>query len=93
MNWFMHLMGLDNGSGRWYLFWSGFGANFQEYAMLGAALVLYRKHTCHVQGCARLGRFHAGDWVVCKHHSPSGAPTAGDVLDASPSTQPTTSAE
>jgi hypothetical protein len=48
MWWFEHLTGTDNGSGFWYLWWSGFFANATIYA--GAFLVV-RKHNCHVTGC------------------------------------------
>ena len=79
MSWLAHVLGVDNGSGRWYLWWSGFGANFQEYALIGAIVLLYRRHNCHVHRCPRIGRHQAGPYVVCRRHLPGGPPTAEDV--------------
>jgi hypothetical protein len=81
-HWFQHVLGLDNGSGGWYLWWSGFGANFSEFAMVGALWGIVRKHNCHVRWCPRIGRFpvEATRFVVCLRHHPDDAPTAQDLL-------------
>ena len=69
MNWLVHVIGLDNGSGRWYLWWSGFGANFQEYALIGGIAILYRRHNCHEHGCWRVARHTVDGTPWCnKHH-------------------------
>ncbi len=78
--WIEHVLGLDNGSGSWYLWWSGIGADFQELALLGVVIGLYRQHNCHARGCWRLKR-HAVEgtpFVVCRKHHPT--------LDDEPST-------
>jgi hypothetical protein len=62
-------MGLDNGSGPVYLFWSGF---FGDTTIIGGAVLLYWHHTCHAHGCWRLGR-HAVDgtpYTACRKHHP-----------------------
>lgn len=84
LGWLAHFLGLDNLSGPFYGFWSGFGSDLGELTLIGAALSLYWRHNCHVKGCIRLGR-HAVNgtpYVVCKKHHPTGAPSHGDVLRA-----------
>lgn len=72
-----HVMGLDDASGNWYLWWSGIGA---DLGMLGGAVALIRKHQCHVTKCWRLGKHQLPDtpWVVCTTHHPEEPPTAKD---------------
>lgn len=79
--WFLHLTGADNGSGPWYLFWSGFGANFAEFTLVGGILGLFWKHNCHVKGCWRIGRHpvEGTGYVVCRRHHPEDAPTPAQV--------------
>jgi hypothetical protein len=84
MNWWLpHILGIDNETGPWYAFWSGFGSDVGELAIIGGLIGLVRKHTCHVRGCPRLGRFKVDGtaWVVCARHHPDGAPTAAMVLN------------
>jgi hypothetical protein len=67
-----HFFGLDNASGAHYLFWSGIGSDISEIAILGAVIGIYRRHNCHIKGCARIGK-HAVDgtpYVVCAKHHP-----------------------
>jgi hypothetical protein len=79
----LHFMGLDDGTGPWYLFWSGFGANLGELAIVFAAVAFYRRHTCHVHRCWRLGRHpvEGSAHVVCRRHHPEGAPTPDQVRE------------
>lgn len=69
MNWLSHVLGLDDLSGRWYGFWSGFGSDLGMFAAAGALL---RKHNCHVRGCWRIGKHPVGDGtlIVCRKHHP-----------------------
>ena len=68
-HWLQHFMGVDNGSGRWYLFHSGFGANLGELALLGGIYGLWRKHNCHTPRCPRIGRHIIDGTPWCnKHH-------------------------
>lgn len=82
MNWLGHILGLDNLSGPWYGFWSGFAGDISQFALLGAGYGLMRRHNCDVKGCWRFGILPAVvDGVthhVCKRHHP-GAPTVKDV--------------
>lgn len=77
--WIGHVLGLDDASGVAYLAWSGFVG---DISLIGAALVVLRKHQCHVKRCWRLGHHTAGRFAVCRRHHPSTpdtAPTAAEV--------------
>jgi hypothetical protein len=76
VNDFLTFLGVTNGSGRWYLWWSGFFANVTIFT---AVIVFYRRHNCRVHGCPRLGSHPAADQkgvqhVVCRHHHPDLGP-------------------
>lgn len=65
-------LGVTNGGGRWYLWWSGMFGNLTIFAAL---VVFYRKHNCHIHRCLRLGRHPATDvngleHMVCRRHHP-----------------------
>jgi hypothetical protein len=63
-----HVLGLDNPSGAWYLWWSGVGA---DLGILGAVAGAYRRMNCEVHGCWRLGRHAtAAGHRVCRLHHP-----------------------
>jgi hypothetical protein len=52
-----------------YNFWSGFGSDLGEVALLGAVGGLWRKHACHTKGCWRIGRHTVDGTPWCnKHH-------------------------
>jgi hypothetical protein len=53
VNFVYHWLGMDNGSGHVYLFWSGFGSDLTEFAILGA---VWHHLNCHEPGCWRVGR-------------------------------------
>jgi len=63
-----HWLGIDNESGRWYAFWSGFGSDVSEFALLGAIYGMLRKHNCHSRGCWRIGRHVVGGTPWCDRH-------------------------
>lgn len=78
-----HLLGLDDASGRWYLWWSGAGADLGELAIIGGLVSLYRKHNCEVRRCWRLGRHAtAAGHHVCRLHHPDDHLTAEAVAAA-----------
>lgn len=82
-HWLAHVLGLDNGSGRWYLFWSGAGANFGELTIVAALLAAVRHRNCEVHRCWRLGRHRtAAGHLVCRRHHPDGHLTAEAVTAA-----------
>jgi hypothetical protein len=72
INDFLTFIGTTNGSGRWYLWWSGMFGNITIFA---AVAIFYRKHNCAIHHCLRLGR-HAAvdergvDHLVCRRHHP-----------------------
>lgn len=67
MHFVAHVLGLDNASGPWYLFWSGFAGDLPEFA--GVAIV-WRRMNCHKKGCWRVGlhRHQGGHYVTCRKH-------------------------
>lgn len=76
MHWLAHILGLDNGSGPIYLAWSGPGADLGELALLGSAIALYRRHTCHVDHprfCWRPGvhLVTGTPFKTCRRHHPT----------------------
>lgn len=72
VNDFLTFLGITNGSGRWYLLWSGI---FADVTIFGAVGIFYRKHNCHIHGCLRVGSHRAVDangveHIVCRRHHP-----------------------
>ncbi|MCW2543934.1 MAG: ybjD [Frankiales bacterium] len=68
----LNVLGVMDGGGRWYLWWSGMFGNITIFAAL---VMLYRRHNCHIHRCWRIGRHTAVDangveHVVCKTHHP-----------------------
>lgn len=75
MNWLEHALGMDNLSGPIYGLWSGFGSDVGEFALFGAAIAFYRRHTCHVDSprfCWRWGAHQVAGtpYRACKKHHP-----------------------
>lgn len=73
LHWLAHWLGLLNASGPIYSFWSGFGSDLTEFALLVGAVGLYKHHNCAWKGCPRFARKH---WQVkgtplrtCHHHA------------------------
>jgi hypothetical protein len=59
-------------TGDGYQFWSGIGSDVGEVTILGALVMIYRKHECHVERCHRPA-WHPHpehDHPVCKRHHP-----------------------
>lgn len=85
MNWLLHVLGVDDVSGRWYGFWSGFGSDLGEAGIVLGLFASVRKHNCHVRRCWRVGRHpvEGTPYVVCAKHHPNDPPTRGQVLVAS----------
>lgn len=81
-HWLLHVMGVDNVSGPWYGFWSGFGSDIGELAIVGSLLAVVRRHNCHVRRCWRVGRHPVAGtgYMVCRRHHPEDSPSHGDVL-------------
>ena len=89
MTWLWHFLGIDNASGNAYLAWSGFGSDIGEFAILGALVAHYKRHTCHVDSprfCWRPGTHPVAGtpFRVCRVHHPAvpGQITADHIADA-----------
>lgn len=78
------VMGLNNGSGAAYLFWSGFGS---DLAYLGAISFAWHHLNCHAKGCYRIGRHPVSGtpFKTCRKHHPEidGRTSAADIKEAS----------
>jgi hypothetical protein len=74
MIWLLHVFGIDDTSGRWYGFWSGFGS---DLGLIAGAAAFLRAKNCHVHGCWRIGRHPVEGtlYTTCRRHHPAGAPT------------------
>jgi hypothetical protein len=84
----LDFFGVVDEGGKGYGFWSGIGSDIGEVAIIGAVIGMYRRHSCHVDSCWRIGR-HPVDgtgFVTCRRHHPtisSDAPlTAEDIAQA-----------
>jgi hypothetical protein len=82
-HWLLSVTGVNDEAGRWYAFWSGFGANFGEVTLLAGVLAAWHRVNCHTKGCPRIGRqLVAGTTlVVCRKHHPDGKPTPEHILE------------
>jgi len=77
--WIVHTLGVDfgvhYGSWVWYNFWSGFGSDLQEFAIIGLAYGAFHKMNCHSPGCPWVGKYPAVEgngWHYCKKHHKNG---------------------
>lgn len=82
MHWLAHLLGLDDESGPFYAFWSGAGGDLALVTLPFTGYVLWRKHSCHVDWCWRVGRHRVEgtQWMVCRRHHPDDRLTHHDVM-------------
>lgn len=80
--------GTVNESGPYYAFWSGFGSDIAEIALVGAIYTAARHANCHVQHCWRIGKPVDGTpYRACHLHHPDHqgdkrAVTLKTILDA-----------
>lgn len=83
MGWLLHWLYWHtgtNGTGPFYGFWSGFGSDIGEVAIVGGLVTVVRHRNCEVRGCWRLGRHTtAAGHKVCRRHHPDDHLTAKDV--------------
>jgi hypothetical protein len=84
----LDFFGVVDEGGKGYGFWSGIGSDIGEVAIIGAVVGMYRKHSCHVDGCWRIGKHsvQGTGFVTCRKHHPtisSDVPlTAEDIAQA-----------
>jgi hypothetical protein len=71
-----------------YSFWSGFGSDLGEFALVGTLAALIRSRNCETHGCWRMGRHQ---WIdpttgtahkLCRKCHPLGHLTAAGVQQA-----------
>ncbi len=84
--WLLHWLAVHTGAvneaGPYYGFWSGFGSDLGEIALIGGIIGVLRQHNCEVKGCLRLGRHRtAAGHKVCRRHHPDDHLTAGQVRE------------
>jgi hypothetical protein len=62
-----------SGSGPYYAFWSGPGADIGELAIVSALVTMIRSRKCEIHGCWHLGRHtSAAGHMLCRNHHPEG---------------------
>jgi hypothetical protein len=75
-HWLQNVTGtnIPPGGSNWYNFWSGFGSDFGELAILGSIVAIYRHHNCAVSGCWRIGRHQVDGtpYLTCHKHATLG---------------------
>jgi len=75
-HWFEIHTGTVNEPGPYYGFWSGFGSDLTEFAIIGTIATgvyqLVKKYNCHYPGCWRVGNHPAagGQFSLCYLHHP-----------------------
>lgn len=76
--------GTSNSASRAYDFWSGFGSDLGEIAIVGGLISICRRHNCHTKSCWRIGRHQVAGttYIVCRRHHPDGKPTHHHILAA-----------
>lgn len=69
LNFLYHVLGIA-GTGPYYGFWSGFGSDVTEFAIVGALLGLVKKHQCHKSWCWRFGHYKEDEigTLKCRKH-------------------------
>ena len=84
-HWLAYMTGSLNTSGAPpnYNFWSGFGSDLGEVAIIGGLLTAARRWNCEVHGCWRLGRHQVEGTGhrVCRRHHPEDRITAEHVRE------------
>jgi hypothetical protein len=70
--WLLHWLAIHTGTvnegGPYYGFWSGFGSDLGEIALIGAVLGMVRRHKCHQARCWRIGRHTVDGTPWCDRH-------------------------
>ena len=75
-NWLSVHTGTVDEPGPYYAFWSGFGSDLAEFAIIGTIATgvyhLFRRYNCHEPRCWRVGNHPAagGQFNLCYKHHP-----------------------
>jgi len=75
-HWFLNVTGTrPSSSPLWYNFWSGFGSDIGEVAIIGGLITVIRHQNCGVKGCFRFGRheyeMNGVKHKLCRTHHPA----------------------
>ena len=74
-HWLAVHTGTVNESGPYYGFWSGFGSDIGEVAIIGGLIGVARNHNCHVKGCWRWAHHEyemdGATYKLCRIHHPA----------------------
>jgi hypothetical protein len=83
VTWLLHWLAVHTGTidegGPYYGFWSGFGSDLGEVALIGAVLGAARKHNCHQRHCWRIGRHTVNGTPWCNRHHQAARNTEGEA--------------
>lgn len=54
-----------------YNFWSGFGSDLTEFAIIGSLIGIYRHHNCSIKGCPRIAHHNVDGtkFRTCHKHA------------------------
>ena len=64
----LHVLGIDDVSGRWYALWSGFAGDITLLAaILAAPWIQWKRNNCQVRRCWRFGRHEFTEDGVIRH--------------------------
>lgn len=85
--WIMHVAGIDDANGPWYLLWSGLvPTTVVIVGVFGGAWAWWHRHNCHVHGCPLIGRLPVTvdgvEYTVCPFHHPRPGVTHEAVIAA-----------
>jgi hypothetical protein len=75
-HWLAIHTGTENEPGVYYGFFSGFGSDLGEITLVGAALTVYKRYSCHTWWCPRPGQHDFTDaetgitYKLCKRCHP-----------------------
>lgn len=69
----LDFFGVIDEGGKGYGFFSGVGSDIGELAIIGGLISIYRKHTCHIDGCWRIAKHpvEGTPYVACRKHHPA----------------------
>jgi hypothetical protein len=71
-HWLAIHTGTDNEPGPFYGFWSGFGSDIGELAIVGSIVTVYKHKNCASPRCWRIGKHPTADGMhhLCRKHHP-----------------------
>jgi hypothetical protein len=82
--WFLGVYPVPAGTSAMYQLWSGLIPALAVLSLAGGLVTAYRRATCHVGPCYRIGRYPVagGQFKVCRRHHPDETVRNGDLTAA-----------